>query len=250
MLTENVGVNLILFYRDVRDWVGTSPLISTAKTGVRYSIFENKDYENVKGITLEVDKRLMNNYSFRASYTYQTAEGTYSSPTDAYNAALNNQSPILALVPMSWDQMHTFNGQVIYDIADWTFSLIGRYWSGRPYTPSFPASETVGASAVTGLTINSARRPPQKNIDLSINKYFRFGGNTYINVFMNIYNLFDLRDETNVYTDTGTAQYTTTIDPSKIPYHSERVSTVEDYTVQRGWYTSPRQIHVGLMFGF
>jgi hypothetical protein len=250
MLTDNLGVDLILFYRDVRDWVGTSPFIKTARTRIRYSIFENKDYENVMGITLELDKRLMNNYSFRASYTFQKAEGTYSSPTDAYNAALNNRAPVLALVPMSWDQLHTFNGQVIYDISNWTFSLIGRYWSGRPYTPSFPAAETVGASAVTGLTINSARRPPQKNVDLSINKYFRFNSNLYVNLFMNIYNLFDQRDETNVYTDTGTAQYTTTIDPSKIPYHSERVSTVEDYTVQRGWYTSPRQIHIGLMIGF
>jgi hypothetical protein len=250
MLTDNISVDIILFYRDVRDWVGTSPLISTAKTGIRYSMFENKDYENVRGITLEIDKRLSGNYSFRASYTYQSAEGTYSNPTDAYNSALNNQAPVLALVPMNWDQTHTFNGQVIYDISDWTFSLIGRYWSGRPYTPQFARSETVGASAVTGLTNNSARRPNQTAVDLSINKYFRFKNSYYLNLFLNVYNLLDIRDETNVYTDTGTADYTTLIDPSRTPYHSDRVSTVEDYVVQPGWYTAPRQIHLGLMFGF
>ena len=250
MLTDNISVDIILFYRDVRDWVGTSPLISTAKTGVRYSMFENKDYENVRGITLELDKRLINNYSFRASYTYQSAEGTYSSPTDAYNAILNNQSPMLSLIPMSWDQTHTFNGQVIYDISDWTLSLIGRYWSGRPYTPQFARSETIGASAVTGLKTNSARRPTQSALDLSINKYFRFKNNMYVNVFLNIYNLLDQRDQLNVYTDTGNADYTTFIDPDIVQYNSERISTVEDWVVQRGWYMAPRQVHVGLMIGF
>ncbi len=166
-LTNDIGVDVTLFYRDVRDWVGTSPLVQTAKTGVKYSWYENKDYENVRGITLKVEKRLSNHYSFRTDYTFQTAEGTYSSPVDAYNAALANQAPVLALLPMNWDQRHTFNAQLILDISQWTVSLIGRYWSGRPYTPSFAVAERGGASAVSGLTNNSARRPQQRNLDVT-----------------------------------------------------------------------------------
>ncbi|MDZ7313424.1 MAG: TonB-dependent receptor [candidate division KSB1 bacterium] len=249
-LTDVIGIDLTLFYRDVRDWVGTSRIFSTAKTGVAYSMFENKDYSNVRGITLKVEKRLAGNYSFRADYTFQSAEGTYSNPQDEYNAALANRSPVLALLPMNWDQRHTFNAQLIYDVANWTFSLIGRYWSGRPYTPSFPVSETVGASAVTGLTTNSARRPAQKGIDLTINRSFRFGTHRCLDFFVYVYNLLDQRDATVVYTDTGSPEYTTTIDPSKIPYNSARVSTVEDYINQPAWYTAPRQVQVGLAWGF
>jgi outer membrane receptor for ferrienterochelin and colicin len=249
-LADNLGVDITLFYRDVRDWVGTSPNISTEKTGVVYSQFENKDYSNVRGITLEIDKRLSHNYSFRANYTFQIAEGTYSNPQDAYNAGLRNQAPILALVPMNWDQTHTLNAQIIYDLSSWTFSLVGRYWSGRPYTPSFPVSETVGASAVSGLTTNSDRRPNQTGVDLRINKAFRFASKLYLQLFMDVYNLFDQRNETFIYTDTGTAEYTTTIDPSKIPYNAARVSTVEDFVLQPGWYSAPRQIQLGLRFGF
>ncbi len=249
-LTDNLGIDLTLFYRDVRDWVGTSPTIATVKTAVVYSQFENKDYSNVRGITVEIDKRYSSNYSFRANYTFQSAEGTYSNPQDAYNAALRNQAPVLALVPMNWDQTHTLNAQLIYDISGWTFSLIGRYWSGRPYTPSFPVAETVGQSAVTGLTTNSARRPTLKTVDLKINKKFKFGPNLYLDLFANVYNLLDQRDQTNVYTDTGSADYTTTINPSKVPYSSERVSTVEDFVLQPGWYSAPRQIQLGLAFGF
>jgi outer membrane receptor for ferrienterochelin and colicin len=249
-ITDDVGMDVTLFYRDVRDWVGTSPIVATVKTAVEYSTYENKDYSNVRGVTLKFEKRLTGNYSFRTDYTYQVAEGTYSNPTDAYNAELGNRAPVLALVPMNWDQRHTFNAQLIYNVSDWTFSLIGRYWSGRPYTPTFPRSESVGASAVSGLLTNSERRPAQKGVDLTINKLFRLGSSLRFELFVNVYNLFDQRDETVVYGDTGTADYTTNIDPSVVPYNPSRVSTVEDFVLQPGWYTAPRQVQVGINFGF
>jgi hypothetical protein len=251
-LTDNVGIDLTLFYRDVRDWVGTSRQIKTAQPAgnTRYSQFENKDYSNVRGITLKLEKRLSHHYSFRADYTFQTAEGTYSNPQDEYNASLSNQAPVLALLPMNWDQRHTFNAQFILAVSDWTFSLIGRYWSGRPYTPSFPSAEAVGASAVTGLVTNSSRFPAQKNIDLTINRSLRLFSGLDLQLFMNVYNLLDLRDATNVYTDTGSPDYTTTINPAEVPYNAARVSTVEDFVNQPTWYTAPRQVQVGLALEF
>jgi hypothetical protein len=249
-LTDNIGIDVTLFYRDVRDWVGTSPEIKTDKTGVTYSVFENKDYSNVRGVTLIVEKRFSNHYSFRADYTFQSAEGTYSNPQDAYNASLSNEEPVLALLPMNWDQRHTFNVQMIYGTSDWTISLIGRYWTGRPYTPSYARSETVGASAVTGFRTNSARRPNQKNLDLTIKRLFPLYSNLSLGFFVNIYNLLDQRDEMAVYGDTGTAEYTTNADPSRVPYNSLRISTIEDYVLQPGWYTAPRQIQVGLTLSF
>ena len=67
---------------------------------------------------------------------------------------------------------------------------------------------------------------------------------------MNVYNLLDQKDATSVNPDTGSPDYTTTIDPKKIPYNSARISTVDDYVIQPGWYTSPRQVQVGVIFGF
>jgi hypothetical protein len=247
-LTEDIGIDVTLFYRDVRDWVGTSALINSAKVDVEYSQYENKDYENVKGITLKIEKRFSNNYSFRTDYTFQSAEGTYSSPTDYYNSIANNRSPVLALVPMGWDQKHTLNAQIIYELEDWTFSLIGRYWSGQPYTPQFPRGAVV--TEVSGLSTNSARLPAQKSVDLTINKLFRLFSNVRLELFLNVYNLFDQIDETNVYQDTGTAEYTTTINPLIIPYDSGRLTTVEDYVLQPGWYTGPRQVQFGVILGF
>ncbi len=209
-LSEDVGIDLTMFYRDVRDWVGTSDApISTAQVGVTYAMFVNKDYENVRGVTLKFDKQFSNNFSFRVDYTFQIAEGTYSNPTDAYNAMLNNQAPVLALLPMNWDQRHTLNAELVYSKNDWTVSMIGTYWSGQPYTPSFPSAEATGASAVTGLTTNSAYKPDQKDIDLTISKRIRLGQFMYLELFINVYNLLDQADAVAVYSDTGSPDYTT-----------------------------------------
>ena len=249
-LSDNIGVDVTLFYRDVRDWVGTSPLITTYRVDVAYSQYENKDYENVKGVTVKVEKRLSDNYLFRADYTFQSAEGTYSNPNDAFNDIQNNRAPVLQLLATDWDQKHTFNAQFVYQISDWTFSLIGRYWSGQPYTPSFPVG--IAATETRGQLTNSARLPAQRGLDLTINKLFMLSG-LRLELFLNVYNLLDLRDHTNVYTDTGSADYTTAIDPSSLNYNSynqNRISTVEDFVLRPANFTGPRQVQLGLILGF
>ena len=249
-MSDNIGIDVTLFYRDVRDWVGTSPLIETYKVDVQYSQYINRSYENVKGITLKVEKRFSDNYSFRADYTFQNAEGTYSNPNDEFNDINANRSPVIALVPTNWDQQHTINAQIIYRMSDWTFSLIGRYWSGKPYTPSFPVGES--GTETRGQLTNSARLPAQRGLDLSVDKSFMLSG-IRLELFMNIYNLLDLRDATGVYTDTGSAEYTTTIDPLSLAYNSynpNRVSTVQDFVLRPANFIGPRQVQLGLTVGF
>jgi hypothetical protein len=85
---------------------------------------------------------------------------------------------------------------------------------------------------------------------LTVNRSFRLEGRKRLEFFVNVYNLLDQRDATNVYADTGSPEYTTNIDPSIVPYNASRVSTVEDFVNQPTWYTAPRQVHVGLAFEF
>jgi hypothetical protein len=249
-MSDNIGIDVTLFYRDVRDWVGTSPLIQTYKADVEYSMYVNRSYENVKGITLKVEKRFSDNYSFRADYTYQNAEATYSNPNDEFNDIAANRAPVISLYPANWDQEHTLNAQFIYRISDWTVSLIGRYWSGKPYTPSFPVGES--GTETRGQLTNSASLPAQRGLDLSVNKLFMLS-DVRLELFLNVYNLLDLRDPVSVYGDTGSADYTTTIDPNSLAnnsYNPNRVSTVQDYVLRPGNFVGPRQVQLGLTLGF
>ncbi len=248
-LAENIGIDITIFYRDVRNWVGTSPLVETVNPSLKYTQYENRDYSNVRGITLKLEKRQSQNFSARLDYTYQIAEGTYSNPRDAFTAIQNKNEPRLALIPMGWDQRHTFNGSIIYQLKNWTVSLIGMYWSGRPYTPTFATGGTTGETALVGLVTNSARMTDRKSVDLYINRRISLG-TAEINIFLNVYNLFNQLDETFVYTDTGSPDYTTTIDPVKLGYNAKRVGTVEDYINHPDWHAAPRQVQVGMSFGF
>jgi outer membrane receptor for ferrienterochelin and colicin len=248
-LSDNIGVDITIFYRDVRNWVGISPLIETVNPSLKYNQYENRDYSNVRGITLKFEKRQSQHFSVRADYTYQLAEGTYSSPRDGFTASQNNNEPRLSLIPMSWDQRHTFNGSIIYQLKDWTVSLIGSYWSGRPYTPTFATGGTTGETSLVGLVENSSRMSYRRNVDLSINRRIKLG-TIELNAFINVYNLFNQLDDTYVYTDTGSPDYTTTIVPEKIGYSAYRVGTVQDYINHPDWHAAPRQVQVGMSMGF
>lgn len=248
-LTDDIGMDITLFYRDVRNWVGVSPLITTHLPDTKYSMYENKDYANVRGITLKLEKRYANHFAAKLDYTYQVAEGTFSDPTDAFYAFENQDEPRRILIPMLWDQPHTLNASVVIGLGGWNASLIGRYWSGKPYTPEWPSGEMTGVSAATDLRENSARLPSQQSVDLYIDRTIPIG-KLKVTLFLNIYNLFDHRDETDVYGDTGTASYTTLINPAKIPYNPLRVGTIEHYVLQSGWYTSPREVHAGVEINF
>lgn len=248
-LTEDLGVDVSLFYRDVRDWVGQTPLQETYNPAVKYVMFMNLDYENVRGVTVKLEKRMMNNLSVRVDYTYQKAEGTYTSPTDAYTAYSNHQQKRLALMPMGFDQPHTLNALIRYHAGCWTVSAIGQISSGTPYTPANRHGEVIGAVEAIGLAYNSEYTPTRRNVDLSVNRELLVSG-LRLNAFVNVYNLFDFRDALTVYGDTGKADVTSTIDPAKQGYVESRIGTVEEWAKQPGWYSAPRQVQFGLSVGF
>jgi len=248
-LTNDLGLDVTVFYRDVRDWAGASPLIDTPLPDTKYSIYENKDYSNVRGVTFKLDKRYANNFAAKLDYTYQVAEGTYSNPIDAFNAIQNQDEPRKQLIAMGWDQRHTLNASLVFRVAGWTASLIGRYWSGRPYTPNFPRGTVTGAAATVDLEENTARLPSQKKVDLYLDRNIALGALNF-NLFIRVYNLFDQRDETSVYSDTGSSTYTTYTNPAKIPYDPNRIGTVEYNLIQPSWYVAPREIQAGVEVHF
>jgi hypothetical protein len=248
-IMQDVGIDVTVFYRDVRDWVSTSNLIGTVQPAVSYAKWENKDYANVRGMTFKLSKRYSNHFAAYLDYMYEVAEGTFSNPNEAFVATINRNEPRISLIPMAWDQRHTVNGRVEFRTGSWTASLIGRYYTGTPYTPSFRTGEQVGGTATSALRENSMYKPAQKSVDLYVNKDFRAAG-LRLGIFMNVYNLFDIRDNLNVYSDTGSADYTTQVNAATQPYDSKRVGTVSDWMRQPSWYTGPRQIQAGLSVGF
>jgi hypothetical protein len=57
--------------------------------GFTFGRFINRDYGNVKGMIVSLDKRFADMFSARIDYTYQVASGNASDPFAEYN---NHQS--------------------------------------------------------------------------------------------------------------------------------------------------------------
>ncbi len=248
-LAENLGIDVTVFYRDVRDWVGTSPLIETVRPNVAYVVYENKDYSNVRGLTLKLEKRYANNFYAKVDYTLQVAEGTYSNPTDAFHALNAEEQPRISLIPLNWDQRQTLNAQLQYRYRGWSAAVIGKYRTGLPYTPSFAKGTRVGGTTFIGLRENSARRPNISSVDLYFTKEFTLASLKFT-AFAYVYNLFDQREMTGVFSDTGTAEYTTYPRLSDVNYDPNRIGTARDLLNRPEWYITPRELQLGVTIGF
>jgi outer membrane receptor protein involved in Fe transport len=251
-LGNDIGLDVTLFYKDTRDWVGTSPLYKTVQTRVSYSKYVNKDYSNVYGMTLDLEKRFSHLFAARVYYAYQLAEGTYSNPKDAFDQVYNAsepEEPRLAMVPMNWDQRHTLNAYLTMNTGNWTFTVTGRYLSGDPYTPSISKSETTGGATYVGWSTNSERIPSSSSVDLRVFKSFPID-EWRINLYAIIYNVFDQRGVTGVFSASGLADFDPNTYADYHGYNASRIGSYNEQIRRPDYYQSPRQVQLGLSLSF
>ncbi|MCL4538207.1 MAG: TonB-dependent receptor [Bacteroidetes bacterium] len=242
---NNYVIDVTGFYRDIRDWVTTSPPIATLN-GVTYSFYINQDYSNVRGITLNFSRSFSDHFSIDLNYTYQVAEGSNSNPDDAFRAAQNNQAPVIFLSPLNWDQRDNLNVNILVGGKDWDVSLLGRYGTGLPYTPSV-TQYTSDRGLSTGFETNSRYRPAQLTFDLYANKNFHMFG-TELTAYLKIFNLLDAHNVVNVWTDTGEPNFTTSV--NGLGEDPQRPNSIAEYIRYPWYYAAPRLVQTGIRLSF
>ncbi len=235
-LTEVIGVNVTAYYKDIRNLLSTEIFIKNEFR--KFSKLINRDYGAVKGITLSFEKRFSDGIGATLDYTFQVAKGNASDPNDAFNKVQSNP-PIEVnkqLVPLNWDRTHSLNMTLTTGVpGDYIASFVGRIGSGLPYTPSEQNQRT-------GLE-NSSNRPIYMNYDLYLTKYFEIAGSK-LSVFIKAYNLFDIKNENEVFGDTGRAGYT--LELTRSQEAPRGVNTLEEYYTRPDFYSAPRQIVFGV----
>lgn len=243
-LMNNVYLHVTGFYRDIRDWIGTGKPIDTYR-GTTYYRYENKDHAAAKGITLSGKAKI--GYLFvNLDYTYMTAQGTSSNPQDEYNDAQADKAPRLTFINLDWDQRHSLSTVLNFSRNQWSWTIMSRIASGFPYTPAFSRGDVFGSGTFVGLTENSDRKPWTYNVDFRLSRNFNLG-KIRLSTYLNIRNIFDRRNATNVYADTGLPDYTLQGITQK-----DRVlelSSVDDYYTNPYYYSAPRFIQFGLRIG-
>lgn len=244
-LSQHYAMEITGYFRDVRDWVSTGIPIDLGG-GAAYYTFVNKDYSNVRGILTALDRKYAGKVSWHVDYTFQIVEGSNSSPEEEFGALLNNAEPARAIIPLDWDQRHSLNASLFYGDEKWGVNLIMQYGSGYPYTPYFlNSSQNISMFS----SRNSMRKLATLNCDIKLFKNIQLG-KMKGRVLMNIFNVFDRRNENIVWGDTGRSGQTAELKNALLidAEYSEplRPNSITDYFNHPEWYSEPRQIQVGL----
>jgi len=199
-LTDYLGVDLSLFYKDIRDLLGIQ-FISTYNDAL-YARYTNIDFGNVSGFTLSLIERNLGMVRARIDYTYQIAMGNSSDPMETFNRDQAGYDSRPVVQPLNWDQRHTLNATFsLVDPSSYSLTGIFRFQSGVPYTPQ-------NLTVLGGqLEPNSGRKPSSLIADLLFEKYFSFVG-ARLSLFARIYNLFNTNFSNGfVFSSTGSVDY-------------------------------------------
>jgi len=201
-IAHDMAVYATVYFKDIKNLLGQE--IIRLKGGQAYARYINRDYGNVRGVTIALEKRPTPFLSVNVDYTYQKAMGNASDPFAVFtdNQGTPPRESEKQVVPLNWDQRHTLNATVIFAKPDrWGVSFILQAGSGLPYTPTDP-NRSLRISFE-----NSERKPVTFNVDVMAHYDLHLWG-IKSSLFVKAYNVFDFRNEIDVFTDTGRASFT------------------------------------------
>lgn len=238
-LVTDVSLDVTVFYKDIRNLLGSEVLYTL--TGIRYARYINRDYGNIKGITVALKKHQRQGIGASLDYTYQIARGNASDPNTAYLDSKAGKEPTKQMVPLNWDRRHQLNlSLTLIPGSNRVISLIGKLGTGLPYTPTYRTTRA--------KVENSARKPLVYNFDLYAYQDLKFG-NLNFSLFLRVYNLFDRLNEKNVYEDTGRATYSLA-SLSTGGLRPQGINSYEDYIRRPDYYDAPRELQLGFEIKF
>jgi outer membrane receptor protein involved in Fe transport len=224
---RQVGIDLSVYYKDIQDLLGVEFIDTYADS--RYARYTNVDFGSVYGVKTTVDYRLSESVVFSLNYTFQNALGNSSDPSETANRAAAGEDPRPRQIPFEWDQRHTLNlSAAIAEPKKYSATIILRYGSGSPYTPS------VGSGFGALLERNSSAKPAWMTMDLRGEWYPPIGiEDCYL--FLRVVNLFDSRYSNGfVFATTGSPYYTLTAPADAVTL------------INPARYAAPRRIELGI----
>ena len=209
-----------------------------------YYVQENGSFGSAKGIdvTLENRGQLINTM---IQYTYSVAKANESYASEAFGGEFVD-SPMQESI-MPFDRTHDLT-VTLYSFLPFGInaSLTGFYQSGFPYTPEIMYEQ--GAPQSDVLNPNSQRSSAYQSINLSLSKDLKYKEYS-VALGINVYNLFDNRNEVSLYPLTGNADYAGDYYMQDVGFETGEDKSSAYY--DRPWYySSPREINFFMRIDF
>lgn len=238
-LTDDIGVDVTVFAKDIRNLVGQE--IVRDPRGDFAIRWINTDYGNVRGITFSMFKRGSSPLSASVDYTLQFAQGTASSPGEAFGRQQAGLTPTLSLLRLNWDRRHILNTTLSYAPSPSTsITAVGRLQSGTPYTTvrnfvRSPVDNNADQPLTFVTDLRAYYRPAFLPVDASL--------------FLQVENVLDSKIVNGVYADSG--QPDETIQLAQFERQGVQVggvNSLQEFFYNQGFYGSPRRVSFGLSF--
>ena len=239
--TSRLGMEITIFSKDVRNLTGQE--ISRTPQGDFVIRWINRDYGTIRGLTFSLFQRPGGALSWTIDYTLQFAEGTSSSPGEAFGRQQAGLDEILSLVRLDWDRRHVLNNTITLEpILGLSVTVINRLQSGTPYT-------TV-REFIRSVQKNNATKPLIFGTDVRV--YYRIPGiQPNLQLFLQAQNLFDTVQEVGVYEDTGRADESVTLELfRRTGAQVGGLNSLDEFYYRQENFGAPRKISVGFNYRF
>lgn len=250
-LGGTMAIDVTGFFKDIRDYLALQNVrFSTVSGEDQFSIYLNKDYANVKGVTIALTKRRAPNglLSANIDYTFQSAEGNNNNANAFFFNFLSGRENEFELIPLDFDQRHIVSSTVtLTKPQNWSASFISQFSTGYPYSP------LIFNQNIDDLP-NSGRKPSQFKLDAHIYKTLSLGGMD-VRTFVKVFNVLDKLNQSFVFDDTGSADYSLGNQRGEHaawePFYGQvGIHDFEEYTSRPQYYSAPRSISIGATISF
>lgn len=241
-LTEDLGVELTLFAKDIRNLTGVE-IQRDVRTTTNFVRYINRDVGATRGITFSLYQRPGGPVTWDLDYTLQFAGGTSSDPDEAFQRYQSGEEAILSLVRLDWDRRHVLNASItVHPGKALSLTLFGRYQTGTPYT-------TI-RRFIRSYIKNNADRPSGFITDLRL--YLRPPVlDERLRLILQVDNLFDAMIHYGVYEDTGRGDESVTKEQfERTGTQPGGVNSLDEYFFRQSWFSAPRQVYFGLRYDF
>jgi len=242
-LADNLNLEVAVYYKDIFELLSTK--IITTYNQIQYGLYSNKDYGNVKGLEIKLDY-MSGSLSAFLNYTLQYSRGNADNPTQNFTRAGDALDPITNLIPMSWDQRHTLNATVAYNIKNLSMSLTGYYDSGTPFNWQ-PLSTS--RLADQNFLPNNEYMPASFSVDMNASYSWRVFKGIGAKLIFQTYNLLDQLNDSWVDSQTGRA-YTAIVRESDLSSFHSDFTNYYDTIHDPSMYTPPRFVKISLELNF
>jgi hypothetical protein len=219
-LGDRASFDITGYYRDIKNQVIFEQFDTRPPSVLgSYFVFTNGDFATTKGVEISFILRRTKRIQMNASLAFQDAQGTGSFPNSnrgivgapldgvtrfkpAYVSPLEYNNSVRGNVNLDYRFGVDDGGPILSQLG---LSILGTFASGHPFTRGTGAADLEGdaRNRQPVEALNTSTTPWTYQVDLRIDKTIRFAEWLAANIFVQVINLFDTRNVSNVFLRTG-----------------------------------------------